>query len=144
MAYIIEKLFMLAIVMVLTVPAGAKITTFGITLARSTLLTGTVTKQGLGKFTGCKPFIEFIDPSGHTHEFKSRINYHFFFCPRPGDRITILSEKKDPAKAYVFSFTQQILIPVLLLVLGGFVLIRAFGASRPATRRTSENMTSTE
>ncbi|BHH82371.1 hypothetical protein LA52FAK_06600 [Desulforhopalus sp. 52FAK] len=80
----------------------------------------------MGKFTGCKPFIEFYDSKGLLREYKSEINYHFFFCPKEGDEITVISHNQIPSRIYTLNTFHYIFIPIILVLLGLWVVYSYF------------------
>lgn len=110
--------FVIAAASVLIAPGIGKITRFTLMATRSTFLNGTIIEQGMGRMSGCRPYISYTDLDGQQREFKSDIIYHYFFCPQVGDDVTILSEKDDPSKTYVYSLSQYILIPLMLICVG--------------------------
>lgn len=126
MIHLVEKIAVIAIASILIIPGAYKLSYYGLVVKRSNLHTGIITKQGLGRFIGCKPMIEFYDKNGQKREFKSEINYHFFFCPKVGEKVKVFSEKMNPAKTHTFSIVHFIVIPVILLGVGMFVLYFTF------------------
>ena len=112
--------------MVFIAPGLNKIGSFLLALSKSNHYTGIVVKEGMGKYTGCKPFIEYHDNEGYLREFKSEINYHFFFCPKKGDEIKLISNKNQPTKIYTINLVHYIFIPIFLILVGCWVAWSCF------------------
>jgi hypothetical protein len=122
MANFIVKLFIIAVALVLLIIGVYKISSFYFIVKQSNIQTGIVVKKGMGKFTGCKPFIEFYDNEGIKREFKSEINYYVFFCPNVGDKIEVLSLKSNPSNAISYNFIHNIFIPAFLICIAFWII----------------------
>ena len=123
---ILERIFVVLVSLVLVVSGAYKISAFLFDWSHSQIFKGIIVKEGMGRFTGCKPFIEFYDSEGLLREYKSEINYHFFFCPKRGDEIIVISHNQIPSRIYTFNVVHYILIPLILVFLGLWVAYSYF------------------
>jgi hypothetical protein len=126
MAKIIEKFLILMFSMTFIIPGTYKLSSYVFALYQSNIFSGVVVKQGMGKYLGCKPFIEFYDDEGFKREVKSEINYHFFFCPKKGDKIKLIISRKDPLEIYSSNIAHYIIIPVILVSIGLLIIYSSF------------------
>lgn len=122
-----ESIMVWVVSFILIAPGLNKMSSFMLAYSKSYIYTGVVVKEGVGKYTGCKPFIEYHDNEGNLREFKSEINYHFFFCPKKGDQIKLISNINQPSITYTVNLVQYIIIPIILILLGCWVAYSYFG-----------------
>jgi hypothetical protein len=113
-----EKTVPLMISMLFIFSGCYKISFYAIAEYQSKVLSGVVVKQGMGRYMGCKPFIEFYDDKGLKREAKSDINYHFFFCPKEGDKIKLSISRESPLEIYNLNTFRYIIFPIFLISLG--------------------------
>lgn len=115
---IFTNIFILSIGLLFLLPAAYKIHRFASFSHNAFLVNGTVEKEGTGRFLGSKPFIRYASEDGSEHEFKSEINYYWFFAPNKGNDIEILVLKDFPGSAITNSYLHYIIIPLILFSIG--------------------------
>jgi hypothetical protein len=120
------KIVPLMISMLIIFSGGYKISSYAIAEYRSKVIDGVVVKQGMGRYMGCKPFIEFYDDKGIKKEAKSDINYHFFFCPKEGDKIKLSINRESPLEIYNLNTFRYIIFPIFLVSLGVLIIYTTF------------------
>ena len=92
---------------------------------------GTVEKAGIGKYLGSRPFIVYTDQNGDSHEFRSEINYYWFFSPRRDEPIDLLFLSHSPDSVLTDSYLYYLLVPSMLFIIG---IITLFSAIRTLFR----------
>jgi hypothetical protein len=138
MSNIFEKASALLIALIFLSPGCYKIYSFLSFKQHSVSLTGTVVKQGMGRYLGCRPFIEFNDEQGVTMVMKSEVNYYFFSCPRIGDEIEILHNELTPEKNITVNITHYLVIPIIMISIG---LLTVYVVIVKKSRRTKRDST---
>lgn len=113
-----QKLVSIALGLCLVVPFGYRICTYGIFKYQSNAVDGAVVKPLRGGDIGGRAILEYKDLNNNTHEIVSKYKTHWFFAPRPGERIRVLFQPQEPEVAIVDSFFHYIALPLFCVVLG--------------------------
>lgn len=124
--YLFTRVLVFLFGCLLLLPAGFK--TWNYTLFRHNAhhVSGEVIYQGCGAFIGCRPYISYRDRMGNLHEFKSDINYHWFFAPGEGEEVQILVHRDTPDLVIVDSLLHYISIPLIFIILGVILIFFSF------------------
>lgn len=119
------RFFILALGLILLLPAVNKLYTYGAYRYHGSVVYGMVDHPSSGRDLGGRPLIRYEDKSGNRHEFKSRAKTHWFHRPAKGERIKIFTHWNKPEQAIVDSLFYYVLLPLIFLVAGCYCCLYA-------------------
>lgn len=119
-----SNLLIISIGLLFLIPPSIKLINYCSFRLNSVCTEGVVVKEGMGRFTGSKPFVEYFDNKGEFHEFKSEVNFHWFFSPKRNEKLEILYLKESTDVAIINNSFHYIILPFLMIAIGLAVLLR--------------------
>lgn len=122
----VTQLIMVALGLLLLLPAAVKLTTYGQFRYRAVAAEGRVVGPLRGRGLGGRPFVEYRDRQGNVYERKSRAKTHWFFAPQSGEILTVFYDPRDPAVAMVNSNAHYIFFPLCFMSAGAGCLYCVF------------------
>ena len=122
----VTQLIMVALGLLLLLPAAVKLTTYGQFRYRAVAVEGRVVGPSPGRGLGGRPFVEYKDRQGNVYETKSRAKTHWFFAPQAGETLKVFYDSRDPAVAIVNSNAHYIFFPLGFMAAGAGCLYCVF------------------
>jgi len=108
--------------LIVLIPSVYRISVFSYHHHRSVSISGEVVDKGMGRTFGCRPNIRYTDSNGTVHEFKTRIIYHFFLCPKEGEKIHILYRDEMPERTIVASYFHHVVLSTVFILIGLYLV----------------------
>lgn len=129
---IFTRIFIFFLGLLLVLSAANKIYTYCDFRFFGGMVYGIIDHPSSSRDIGGRPLIQYTDPEGGVHEFKSRAKTHWFHTPRKGEKIKVFIHGKDPQRAIVDNWFYYIFLPLVFLGAGSYCCLYTF-------RRASEN-----
>lgn len=114
--------FVFALGVIILIPSLYRFSAFVYHHINSTTINGVVVDKGMGRTIGCRPNIQYSDSNGTSHEFKTKIIYHFFVCPEKDEKVKILYREGMPEKTIVASYFYHVFLSSLFILTGLYLI----------------------
>lgn len=121
---IVMRIVAISVGLILMIPAGYKLIRYCSFYLLGSHTEGTVIDASSGRDMGGRPFLQYEDGNGVSHEFKTRAKTHWFKRPVVGEKIDVLIDSNDSGTAIANNLFYYVYFPLLLFMVGGWCFLR--------------------
>lgn len=130
------RIFVFFLGLLLVLPALNKLYTYYNYRYLGSMTYGVIDHPSSGRDIGGRPLIQYRDPAGRVHEFKSKAKTHWFYAPKKGEKIKVFIHKNDTQKAIVNSMFHYVFLPLILFATGSCFCLYAIFQKKDRFRAT--------
>ena len=118
MGSLATRLICVVLGMLFLLPAAVTLYTYCEMRYHAIAVDGVIVDASRGRDMGGRPWVQYTDRQGQTHQKRSRAKTHWLFAPRVGERTTVFYDSREPDSAIVDSPFHYLVLPLVFIAAG--------------------------